>query len=390
MLSKERGVEARMDHQARIDYVSSNLPSVIQKLEKVLSMLKSVVQSEDANSRKWQLYLLSNPINDPAVLDLLYKITVKRRSSIDFHKTSYANLGNASLVQQSQVFHSPRKPSCESSKPTSRLPPITKSKSYHSEVDLLGHKPENQGSRRASATLPEPLPLSSKSLLFEGSAHGGKGPVEKDSKKQDFFTSFSVPYGDGEQAIAPPADECEHEGIPNECPDVWEDISRNGLRFKDAMTPIEESFPQWQQQLECRKNGLLELLLVETKAKVDSQDSALLAKDQEILSLKENHDKAMLEIDEWKSVYEHLKAKIAGKEKECYELRRKMDEKMKENPEMNKEQVVRIHLWNVEIAMKLCKEFINSKSMPSIYAMKSIVMLAKSAKDLEQQRPWTS
>ena len=102
-----------MDHQTKIDHVSSNLPDVIQKLEKVLNQLKSVVaqDDQDSNLRKWQLHQLSNPINDPAVLDLLHKISVKRRSSIDFHHTSYPTLGTASsaslLVQPPQGSPAP-------------------------------------------------------------------------------------------------------------------------------------------------------------------------------------------------------------------------------------------------------------------------------------------
>ena len=204
------------------------------------------------------------------------------------------------------------------------------------------------------------------------------------------MAAFSAPYGANEEAIAPSDNQCEHNGIPKESPNVWEDISQNGQHALRAMCPIEESFSQCQQQLESKKERLLELLLAETEAKMDSQEVTISTKDQEIWTLKEDHDKAMQERDDWKSLYEHLKAKVAGKEKECYELRCKMDEKMKDNPDMNKERVVKIHLWNIEIALKLCSELANSKSMPHIYAMKSIMRLAKSAKDLEQRRPWTS
>lgn len=366
----------------QIDSVSSNLSCVIQKLQKLLSDLQSISGSDVASRRQQLSGFFNRSISDSSLLPFLYTLSIRRRSSIDFHRT---RLPTAADIRPLHVQLSPRKPSFESTKCPNRLPPILKkSASYHSEVNLLDNS-EKHG-RRTSNTLPEPL--SSKSLRFDSyKRHGNDlGGEDSDSNQPDGPLTFCAPCGGSEETDTP-ADNVQSEhgneaGFHDAV--VWDSIFQKGNEILKAMHPIEESssddLSEWQLKLKKEHIRLEDLFLEELAAKTNVQELSILKQDEEIHELKEDHDKAMLEIERWNSLCENLKSKIAKKEKECYQLHCKIDEQRTANRNIDKEQVIGLDIWNVQLALKLCDKMLHYKGIRS-HGMKSIIEIAARVKE---------
>lgn len=375
-----------MDRQNQmIESVSSNLTEVIQKVRKVLDKL--IFISGDTDARKKQLSHFGYSVNDASLLPLLYKFSLKRRSSVDYHQTSFQSPADAQSSQKKMSFES----KCP---PGTKLPPILKkSASYHSQVNLLEYKSEKQSKR--TATLPEPLPLSSKSLHFatyKRNDSGGEGSGE--NQPDDDVLKFSATYGACEEVDVPAPNECGNEGGHVEGPNagVWDDISQTGDDVMKAMCPIEEAsekdFSKYKLELEQEALRLKNQLIAKMGAEIKTLGQK---QDKEIWKLKEGYDTAMRQIEDWSDLCDDLKSKIAGKEKELNLLRCEMDRKIDASHEIDGTQVIELHLWNVKIALKLCCKIVDSKGTQT-NVMKNIMRLAKSAKVLEyvQQRPWSS
>lgn len=379
-----------MDQVDQVESVSSNLSGVIKKLRKVLDELQAISES-DLPSRGQRLMTFVTSANDTSILPLLYKLSIRRRRSIDYLRTRFPIVADVARAPP-HVQSSPRKASLESKHPKCLPPIFKKSSSYNSEVNLLGDKSEKH-TKCTSQTLPEPLPLSSKSLHFESIKRHGNDLSGEDNKP-DVPLTFYATCGESEEIPVDNA-QSEHENeVGFHDARVWDSIFQKGNELVKAMSPIEESsndeLSEWQTKLQKENKRLEDLMLEEMEAKTNSQELSILKQDQEIRKLKEDHDKAMNEIERWNSLCENLKSKIAKKEKECYQLHCNIDEQLTANGSMDKVQVIELHIWNVELALKLCSKLLHSKGTARSHAMKTIIEIAKSAKGLEQIRPWTT
>lgn len=362
-------------NQSVVDTLSSALPDVIENLQSVLDELRSISTEGGEYSKKQRLSVFFSATTpyvkaflQDSGSDLYAKSsfpigavgTGKPSQPKEKRKTSYG----ASYQQSRHVSEVKSKKGPSKSKSRMR-----KSASFQSALE---EKTDRHG-RRGHSRSEEPAI----SLKLHDKFYKHEADISSEAAGQDQPPVFPSRLGDEAADLNRSASsDSEDEGG-----EPWDTISHLQEH------PVEEysaNIHHCQVQLKREKENLEERLM-------HLQITAL-NKDEEMQQLSKNFETCLHEHHSLVTQYEDLRSELAKKEKECYKLHCKIDQKADANQCMDERDRFEFQLSNVNMALKYCNTIIlDAEDNRREYAVMNIVKIAKRMKGLElKRRPWTS